>query len=186
MPNEKKGFSKREKRLILILVFFGFTALMVMYVIIPFNNRLQDETERHQELTVELAQMQAMLNAAESIRSNRDAALKQFEEARERFFDEAHISEVGRMLTNLCTAHGLFTVSQSLSPPSVPAEWDAFMVMQASMILSGTYSDFMSLLDTVEHREYLRVTRLSFGVGNEYLESISLNFEVIMMQSLEG
>ncbi|MCL2602960.1 MAG: hypothetical protein FWD90_00605 [Defluviitaleaceae bacterium] len=186
MQTEKKGFTKREKRMLLLLAFVGFTALMVMYVILPFNNRLYDERERLHELTFDKMMVQIRLNEVASTRSNHTAAYEQFEDARSRFFDEAHISEVGRMLTNLVTTHGLYAMSQSMSLPAVPAEWDAFLVMQASMTLGGTYENLMRLLDTVYDREYLRITRLSFGVGEEDLQGISLNFEVIMMQALEG
>ncbi|MCL2499922.1 MAG: hypothetical protein FWE90_06245 [Defluviitaleaceae bacterium] len=184
MQTEKKGFTKREKKMLFLLVFFGFTALMVMYVIIPLNNRQQDERERLGELTLERMQMQAMLNAAPFTRSNHAAAIEQFDDARSRFLNESHISGVGRMLTLLCGAHNLAYTSQSLTQPTVPAQWDAFLVMQASMTLSGAYDDFMRLLDTVERTEYLRVTRVSFGVGSDHLEGISINFEVIMMRAL--
>jgi hypothetical protein len=184
MQTEKKGFTKREKVLLILLVIIGFTALMVMYVIIPFNNHLQDETDRYHALSIEQMQINSLLASAPHIRQRHTNAINNFEEARERYYNEAHISEVGRMMVNLCAQHNLASVSQSLSEPTIPDQWDAFKVMGVHMTLSGMYYDFMRLLDTIENTEYLRITSLSFSVG-EMLSRINVNFEVIMMQALE-
>jgi hypothetical protein len=187
MQTEKKGFTKREKVLLILMAVIGFTALMVVYVILPFNNRLMDETERFHTLDMEKMQLQYLLSAEPGIRESHSVNIRNFDEARARFLNESHISEIGRMLTLLCAEHNLSYLDQRLSPPTIPTEWDAFMVMSVTMTLSGTYSDLMRLLDTIETIEYLRVTRLSFNMDDEgELNRISIGFEVIMMQALEG
>jgi hypothetical protein len=187
MQTEKKGFTKREKVLLILMVFIGFTVVMVMYVIFPLNNRLIDETDRFHALEMEKSRLLYLFAAEQGIRESHTVSIHNFDEARERFLNESHISEIGRMLTLLCAEHNLIYIDQRLSSPTVPAEWDAFMVMPVTMTLGGSYDDLMRLLDTVETIEHLRVTRLSFHV-NELgdLNRISINFEVIMMQALEG
>jgi predicted PurR-regulated permease PerM len=184
--SEKKGFSKREKRLILFMGIVGFTALMVMYVILPFYENLQNENDRYNALVLEQMQLQALLNSAQSIRDNHTATTEAFYEARARFLNESHISVIGRMLTNLLLDHNLGAPNQSLTLPIIPTDWDAFMTMTASMTALGEYEYFLDLLDTVFYTEYLRITRLSFNLQpDQATNSFALNFEIIMMQDLE-
>jgi len=186
---ERKGFTKREKRLLLLMAVVGFSALMIVYVILPFFNRLQDENDRYSELTFEQMQMQMLFMRAPVIHNEHADALQQLEAARERFLNEAHISEIGRMLTALCEAHNLNVINQQLASPVVPEEFDAFLVMPVTMTLNGMYDDLNRLLDTVYNIEYLRITRVSFNMNRteedlwgRYLERVSVSFEVIMMQ----
>ncbi|MCL2203037.1 MAG: type II secretion system protein M [Defluviitaleaceae bacterium] len=192
MSTEKKGFTKREKRLLILMGIVGFTALMVMYVIIPFHNRLQDERARYTTLAWERTQLQQLLAGDQRVRENNVAAMGHFYTARERFLNESHISEIGRMLTNLCLDHDLAVLSQRLSAAEVHEEWTAFKVMSVDKMVSGSYRDIKRLMDTVEQTEYLRITRVSFsilplgdGEWEHTLDRVSLSLEVIMMRDLE-
>ncbi|MCL2188731.1 MAG: hypothetical protein FWC16_05255 [Defluviitaleaceae bacterium] len=188
---QKKGFTKREKRLLLLMTVIGFSALMIVYVIIPLFNRVQDETDRYNALSLDMMQFQMLLARTNIIRDNHARAIDEFYAARERFLNEDHVGEISRMLTLLCLSHNLDVLSQRITPPVQPAEWDAFLVMTATKTLSGRYADVKRFLDTIENTEYLRVTRFSFSMrepeGNEprVLERFNIILEVIMMQDLD-
>ena len=190
--NEKKGFTKREKRLILFMAVIGFTALMVVYVIIPFFNRLQDENDRYNALSLEQMQLNILLNNAPVIRENNEKALNDFYEARERFFNEAHMNDIGQRMTNLCLAHNLSVQSQRLTAATTSPAWNAFMIMPVQMNVSGSYENLKRLLDTVADTEYLRITRIAFNMlaaqaedRFQGVERVTIHFEVIMMKDLE-
>jgi len=134
--------------------------------------------------------MQMQIIAADATRAHHTRAITEFDQARDRYLNESHISEIGRMMTLLAQDHGFLVFNQQLpATPTIPQEWDAFMVMPVSMSVSGTYDNLLRLLDTVEHREYIRVTRVSFTLseddaGAPNMGQVLLNFEVIMMQAL--
>lgn len=188
---QKRGFTKREKRLLLLMAVIGFSALMIVYVIIPLHNRLQDENERYNAVTLEQMQFNLLLSSAPTIRGNHEAALEDFYEARDRFLNESHVGEVSRLLTELCLAHNLDVLSQRLTPPTEPVDFNAFLVMTAVKSLTGHYNDIQRFLDTIENTEYLRVTHYSFNMrmpDEEYdfldFNRININIEIIMMQDL--
>jgi hypothetical protein len=195
MQTEKKGLTNREKRLLLLMLVVGFSAGMIVYVIIPFFNRWQDETALYDELSMRRHQIESLFASAPYVRSNHTAALEQYDEARERFLNESHISEIARMLTRIILDHNLSPIDLRMSPATLLTEWDAFTIMPVTMTISGGYEDLKRLLDTVFLTEYLRITRLSFGfVGagatedgerqERGIDRISVVFEVIMMRDV--
>ena len=195
---EKKGLSKREKWLLLIMVVFGVFALMVVYIIVPMNDELNDKETKRSELEFEKLRIEQTLMLESSTRDSLDEAKGTHKGVAARFLSESSVSEIGRMLTELCEEHNLFPISLNTTAPvgfttggkdreeaaKLAAE-SAFSIVTASMTVSGGYDSLKSLLDTAEQTEYLRVSRVSFGrnvddwpeVGN-----ISITFEVTMLK----
>jgi len=183
MQTGRKDLSKREKVMLLIMLVAGFTAIMVMIIIIPFYERLQDGLGYYGNLVNERAQVEAMLAAEPAIRESHVAAAQEYDEIRERFLSESHISEIGRMLTRLNEEHGLMPIEQRLSRPVEFGGGDVFLVVSASKTVRGLYTSLTRLLDTVEQTDYLRVSQVNFSVGDgNMLDRISINFEVAMMR----
>jgi len=183
--DEKKGLTKRETVMIILMLVVGFTAAMVVFVIIPLYETLQDERDMYNALSLERMQIDALLLTEPSIRDTHSYAVEWHEEISELFISEAHSSEIGRMLTRLCEEHGLPPIDQRMSNPV--AFGDAFLFMTVDMTVSGTYQDLKRLMDTVEHTEYLRIARVSFNLGGDdayRLDRISLSFEVTMIRDL--
>ena len=187
MDNEnKKGLSNREKKLLWFLGIFAFTAGMVMLVLMPLYNRLLDEQVVLDNLKLDKVKAEALLAEAPTIRQNNKTAIETYEEMKEIFLKEEHISEIGRMLTGLVQEHRLTPIDQKLSEPVDFEEGDAILIVAATMTVSGLYNDLTRLLNDVETIEYLRVNGVSFTVAQDQpfgtLSKISLSFEVIMIR----
>ena len=214
MPDDRKGFSKREKRLLFFLAIFAFTAIMVVFAILPFNNRLHDERQNLASIEMEQTRIQNLLASEPSIIENHENAIMAHEELLERFLPEMHISDVGRLLTRICEEHDLEPIDQRLANPSAFGGNDdsAILTMNATMTVRGTYNNLKSLIDTIEQTEYMRISDVAFVVaestrvgvvviGDDYSEGyivpvaasdvdfeidrILLSFEVIMMREFE-
>jgi hypothetical protein len=186
MPTETKGLSIREKRLLIFLGAFAFTAVMVMFVIVPWFNQLDSERGILRALETEKTRVDVLLASEQNLLYSYDAAVSQYNEIKSRFVSESHISEVGRMLTRICQEHNLSPIDQRLSGPVAFSEGNMILVVSAAMSVLGTYEDLKNLLDTIEQTEYLRVSRMSFAVRGEMTsaERISLSFEVIMIREM--
>ena len=191
MQTEKKGLSKREKALLIIMLVFGSFALMVMFVVLPLYNQLNDKNTEYGYLETEKIQIDVKLAAEAVARDNYTNVYNTLKSNSERFLNPSLSNEIGRMLTSLCENHGLQPISQQLSAPKdfVPAgaagsgnspgnisgnssgnssgnnsgEGSVFLIVSASMAVKGTYDELKSLLDAVEEIEYFRVTRVSFS-----------------------
>jgi cell division protein FtsL len=117
MQTEKKGFSKREKRLMLLLVVFALFAVMVMYVIIPLYTRLGEAQIEYSELSNDRIILETRLNSEAAVQQLHDDAVEQSIMIGARFLSESLSYDIGRMLTRLCETHGLQPISQQLSAP---------------------------------------------------------------------
>ena len=172
MQTEKKGFSKREKRLLLLLVVVALFAVMVMYIIVPLYNQLNDKTVMIGNLTMEKNRIETTIRYEDKARENRDAAYARYAEQQERFLNESLSNEVGRLLTSLCEDHALRPVSQKLSPARVfstdgkvdESNDSVFLVISASMTVRGNYDSLKKMLGTVGETDYLRISRVSFDI----------------------
>ena len=184
MQIDKKGFTKRETRMLVLLLVVGVTAALVMLVIIPTFNQLQDDRDEYHRLTIERANVQSMLLSEPVIRENHEQALQMHDELAARFFDDAHSSEIGRMLAQLCEDHNLSPLDQRIQNPVELEPGGAFLVVTASMTVSGMYANLKRLIDTVEERDYLRLSRVSFNLrdDSDWLDRVVLVFEVVMIR----
>jgi len=200
MVTEKKGLKKREKILLFIMIIVALFAGMVMLVIIPLYEQLEDQREEYGKLQVEKAHIDAMLASEQNVRDGRNQAVERHKLDSSRFLDDSHSSEIGRMLTILCERHGLLPVDQRLEDPkdfSVDenntsgntARDTVFVIMSATMNLAGNYSDVMRLLDEVEGIDYIRVSGLSYSwsVNPDVnpLDKINIVFEVTMIKDVD-
>ena len=194
MQTEKKNLNKREKRMLMLLVVVAIFAGMVLYVITPLYNQLNDKKTEYNDITLAKMRMEASVAAERNIRENRDLALGEHAENSARFLSESLSNEIGRMLTALCARHGLQPIDQNLSAPGdfsvdgSSGDDAAFLVVSAAMTVSGDYARLKSLLDDVAGIDYLRVKSVSFswseGLASETIR-VSLNFEVSMLKNLE-
>jgi len=200
MHTEKKGLSKREKLMLLIMVVIGLFAIMVMFVIIPFYEQLSAKTKALSDLEFTKAQIDTTLASEHGIRENYNAVLQQHDMNSARFLNEALSNDIGRMLTVLCENHSLQPIDQKLSAPvdfvikreggEESAENSLFLIVSAVMTVRGEYDDLKSLLDTVEGIDYIRISRTSFS-RNTYnpesgLDRITVYFEVTMLKNISG
>ena len=184
MQTEKKGVSKREIVMLILMGLMGFTALMVVYVIIPASNRLQDQRDLYNTRTMERAQLDILLASEPGLREGHYAARLNYQDINRRFLSEGHSADIGRMLTMLLLEHNLTPIDQRLSAPVVPEDGSAFLTVSAAMIINGTYDRLTALFDTVEEMEYLRISRVSFNTGyrHETWDRINISFEVAMLR----
>ena len=181
---DKKGFSKREKRLLIFLFVFAITAAMVVLVIIPLYENIEDNRAEIGTLEFERMRVEVLLASEQSLRESHEEAQRIYLNARARYLAESHVSEIGRMLTRICLEHNLEPIEQRLSPAEASEHGDAFLVVTAAMMVRGTYDDLKSLIDTVEEVEYLRISRIALTLGGDgrYIESIGISFEVAMLR----
>ncbi|MCL2820901.1 MAG: type II secretion system protein M [Oscillospiraceae bacterium] len=200
MVAERKGFSTREKIMMFILIVVAIFAIMVIYVIIPLFNQLEEKRTELGRAQSEKARVDAILATENTIREGRDEAVARHGLESARFLDESHASEVGRMLTQLCQRSGLEPVDLSLTDPvdfsipndeeGAPANEDSktvFLITSASMTVTGDYTSFKKLLDEVEKTDYLRISQISyvFGVASDdsvVMDRIAIGFEVTMLK----
>ena len=197
MQTDKKGLSKREKRLLMVMVVFGLFAVMVIYVIIPFYNELEDKSALYMDLEYEKIQIEMALAGEQRIANTHKDAFDEYNRASRRFLSESLSNEVGRMLTALCEDHELQPLSLNLSAPRIHTTGmeavndpdSVFLITSAIMTVRGEYDDIKGLLDTVGKSEYIKVGRLSFGWQTTgeftYLDVITINFEVTMLEDLD-
>jgi len=200
MVAEKKGFSKREKVMMFILIVIAIFAVMVIYVILPMFNRLEEKMDEYHALQVEKIQVDHLLAQESSIKEARDNAVARHEMESTRFLDDSHASDIGRMLTNLVQKHDLLPINQALKEPvefiiprveenNASANDTVFLITSASMSLQGNYINLKSLLDDVATIDYIRVSSLTFtwGVTVEGSETppdrMSIDFEVTMLKA---
>jgi len=199
MQADKKNLSKREKRLVMLLAVVGLFAVMVMYVIIPLFNKLEDKINLHDTMTIEKGRIEASIATEVSIRDALDTAASEHGKLMANYISESHMSDIGRMLTGLCENHRLSPIDQKLSSPKPLFPGDkadddgdaeassAFLAVTAAMTVSGGYRELKSLLDTVEKTDYIRVVRVSFGrsdpVTSEF-DRIMIYFEVKMLKDI--
>ncbi|MCL2198584.1 MAG: type II secretion system protein M [Defluviitaleaceae bacterium] len=185
MPIDKKGFTKREKLLLILVAVVGITAIMVMYVIIPFYNRLEDSREAYNALSMERMQVEMIKATEASLLAGYQAAVLEYYELREVFLSEAHLSGIGLLLTRLTLEHNMHPVDQRLSNPVTSPGRDMLMVVTASMTLRGSYEDLKTLLDTVEETEYLRISHVAFSFGADgEISNVRVSFEVTMIRDV--
>jgi len=199
MKTEKKGFSKREIRLLLMALSVALLAFMVIYVYIPLFDELNDKTSEYNELMLDRVHIDSMLASESSTRENHKAAIMRHDSYSSRFLSQSLISGIGRMLTDLCLSHRLQPITQLLSAPmdfsvvsnedgvgdiydaiagssdtdSDPADDETvFLIVSASMSVRGSYNDLKLLLDSVENTGYIRVSRVSFESDAEAPDAI--------------
>jgi len=200
MQTEKKGLSKREKVLIMVMVVFGVTALMIVFVIIPLYNQYNDKTSEYGALQDEKIIIDSKLATEAAIKDEHASIIMRHRADSIRYLNTSLSNEIGRMLTSLCESRGLQPISQQLSVPREftkverrPGEQatengSAFLVVTAVMAVNGEYKDLKNLLDAVEDTEYLRISRVSFSKNMQSLESsldrISVTFEVTMLKEV--
>ena len=123
MQTEKKGLSRREKVLLIVMLVFGSFALMTMFVILPLYNQLNDMNTEYGYLETERMQTEVKLAAEAVARDNYTNVYNALILNSERFLNPSLSNEIGRMLTSLCERYGLQPISQQLSAPKdfVPA-----------------------------------------------------------------
>jgi len=180
----KKGMSKREKIMILAVVFFAVTVGIIMYIIIPLNEHLNERRSEYQTLSNEKFNIEMLLRAEAANQEHHITAALNYENINERFLRESHLNGIGRMLTNLVHSFNLRALDQRLSPPSVSSESSIFLISQSSMTVSGTFDNLMEFLDYIYKMEYLRVTNIIFMVRELYetWEGVSIQFEITMIR----
>ena len=200
MQTEKKGLTKREKIMVLLLIIIGSLALMVAFVILPLYNQLNDKNDEYGALELEKSQIEVKLATETVARVNHTSLLMKLNRSSERFLNPSLSNEIGRMLTGLCETYGLQPVSQQLSAPkdfttveikpgAEKTESDSvFLIVSAAMTVKGSYEDLKNLLDAVERIEYFRISRVSFSANAAVPEAgfdrISLFFEVTMLKDV--
>ena len=184
MQTEKKGITKREKVLLIFMVVMGYTALMVIYVILPLNDNVHDRREDYQEAVIERMFTELLLAAEPNYRERHRISGLTFEDISSRFLNESHHSDIGRMLTQMIIDHGLMPSDLWVLSEIQPEHGSAFLAVSVSTTFHGTYHNLKSLLDTVEEIEYLRVTHLSFNTSYYDVpwQNISISFEVAMIR----
>jgi len=198
MQTEKKSLNKREKRMMFLLIVVALFAVMVIYIIIPLYNQMEDKTTELGILETDQVTLISTLASEAAARDGNSSAIAQHNKTSERFLNEAASNDIGRLLTRLCENHGLRPVSQQLSDPkdfTTGEEDDAdtpkssvFLVTTAMMTINGEYDNIRRLLDTVEQTEYLRISRLAFNrnadVGS-WMERVAITFEVTMLKDVK-
>jgi len=200
MVTEKKGLSKRERIMLFLLIIVGSLALTVMYVIIPLYDQWQDKQAEYSSLQLEKSRVDALIASESSIRDNRNSAIARHELESERYLNDSHASDVGRMLNQLTARYGLQWVDQTINDPKnfvIPSadnsgsgsddgDKSVFLIVTATMTTTGDFNRLKSLLDAVEKIDYIRITTVSY-VWNEQadaplMDRISLGFEVTMLK----
>ena len=198
MPTERKNLSKREKRMLLIMVVFGLFAVMIIFVLVPFYYQFTDKTEQYNAAEMEKSKIVATLASEEALRDSHDAVLVRHKANSARFLNEALSNDIGRMLTQLCETYGLAPIDQKLSSPADfnidgsgntgEAGDPVFLIVSAVMTIRGEYDDIKALLDAVEKIDYIRISRLSFSRSTDLTDPvfsrISIYFEVTMLKNL--
>jgi hypothetical protein len=185
MQQDKKGLSKREKILLMLMLVAGFTAGMVMLAIVPLYNSWQDRQDEYGALVGERAQVAAMLTAEAGIRVGHSDAALEYSALRDGFLTEAHAAQIGRMMTRLFEDYGLTPIEQRLAQPAEFPYGDMFLIKTVTNTVSGTYADLTTFLDSVMEIDYLRVSQLNFSVPDDNEPTrISINFQVAMLRDV--
>ena len=203
MQTEKKNLGKRERILLFLLILVALLAVMIMWVIIPLYDQLQEKQAEHSSLLLEKSRIDTILAAEDSIREERNNVVGRHDSGSARYLHESHSSEIGRMLTMLCQQHGLIPVDQKLEDPvdfvipdddesngSNEEEKDTvFLITSATMSLNGQYADLMRLLNAVEDIYYIRISKLSYTRSDNpetmVLDKVTVGFEVTMIKDID-
>jgi len=194
MVTEKKGLTKREKVMLLLLLVVGLFAIMVMYVIIPLYNSLEEKRAELINLQLEQSRVQAVMASEGNIGNNRNDVVNRFEFESNRYLPDSHSSEIGRMLNQLCQRYDLRWVDQVINDPKPfvmqnsenSAEDSIFLITSATMTTTGDFQRLKALLDAVEKIDYIRISSVSY-VWNDDIEMpisdrIKIGFEVTMLK----
>ncbi|MCL2617601.1 MAG: hypothetical protein FWD98_00965 [Defluviitaleaceae bacterium] len=183
---EKKGISKREKVMLIFIAVFGVTALSVMYGILPLNETMEVRGAELSRLELERVNIEMLFATEETIAANHAEAAQAYTSLVANM-PEKRISDVGFMLTQLVQEHYLAPIEQRLFGPSAFQGSDALQIISASMVVSGSYAALMSLMDTVEATDYLRISNMTFSFnesGVAEINRINLSFEVLMVRDV--
>ena len=195
MQIDKKGLTKREKRLILLLIILSLVVGTLNLIIMPLVDRLTEKSEEFYALDFERMRVTLAMNSESNDRKRHADAIQKYEQIQSDYLSETQTNEIGRILNELCAAHNLRPTALSLSDcrdyldPDIESADEypsaAFSIISADMTVSGKYSDLKSLLDAVKDIPYLRVSNCSFSLNsdttNEYLDIISITFEITLL-----
>jgi hypothetical protein len=186
------GLSKREKKLIFLLLVFGAVAMTLQFAVIPMRNTLVGIEEELELLEQQKFEAQTRFGLEHVIRQSHDEARDSAKAVTERYPTNMASAEVDRLLTNLCFRHELIPASLSMSGASylhLPERQDVFLVVTANMNLSGNFQAFKSLLDDVAASDNLRIIRTAYSFGRtgtaDDTTTFSAVFEVTMLAEME-
>ena len=183
--DEKKpgSLTKREAVLLTLLAVFGFGAVMIMLVILPGIGAIQDNRQLLGELETNRISIQNLM-------LSQDLLVERLEEAEEQHIEfinmfvahNTHSAEIGRMLVQLGEAHNLENIDQRLDTPSNFQAANNIYFMTVTMNFRGLYQDMLSLLNTVEASDYLRISRVNFSQPAQgyMIDRIAIIFEVTL------
>jgi hypothetical protein len=189
MQTEKANFTKREKMLIAVVLIGGSLALMIQFVLLPMNTRLENLRVELEDVTFRKAQVERQLGRVDALEEEHEEALLMYAELGQLYIPDSSSSAVSRIMTDLCFVHGLSPVDQRITEkrdfiiPGSTGE-PLFSAMTVNMTVEGGYSEIARLLDTVDQRDYVRVSRNNFNrrITDEGIEfgRITFQFEVLM------
>ncbi|MDR2590106.1 MAG: type 4a pilus biogenesis protein PilO [Oscillospiraceae bacterium] len=175
--------TKREKMLLFFVVLIGAITLSVIFGLIPMLERLDVAQAENESLTDEVALVRDRISNRTQFVNEYNEANNRFEELKRDYPEMVSNEEIDSVLTNLCLDNGLRPTSWRVRPFTSPGRDDLFVVITVVMNVSGTYDSFMSLLDEVDSKQFLRITNMSYSIPRaagtvDPIATIALTFEL--------
>ena len=183
-----KGLSKREKIMISILAVFVIITGFVYFAIMPAYGRYTASVERLKGLELENTITEDKLNREEAARQGYMNSAALLDEIIKTYPAVMPNEGIDRLLTGMCLRNGLNALSLSLSDNAADTAAQPFSITTANMNLSGSYSQFKSLIREAESIKYLRIVKAAYtesGVTQRQGSSnINISFEVFMYNDI--
>jgi len=170
----KMNISKREKILLFAVALLVILYLSIQFAIIPLATRYFDGLDQRSYLAQEKYEADDKLHNSQIIQMENEDAQKRFEDIKQEYPLLVPNEEIDTLLTNLCLKHYLRPTSLRISlppEPTPPAEGEEpaeetpealFTVVTATMLVTGKYESLSSLLDEVDTKQFIRITKLGY------------------------
>jgi len=203
--------SKREKILIFIAVIVVLVFVAFQFFIMPVYSKYTAKSDEYDNLSYEKEQLDMKIRSEELTRNNYIDLENDFMEIKESYPAVMSNEELDRMMTGLCLENKLNPVKLEISveetaeegteaqtesageeTDSTEDETDSaeeqavpFVVATVKMNLGGDYNSMKGLIDTVEGKDYIQITQISYAKEKDTStpsdSNISVIFEVTML-----
>lgn len=193
---KKVTMTKREKALLFLLAFLGFSFLSYRFLLKPLYDYQTSQADALDAMLTQQMMVQMRLSDAPNARTRLETAKGSQETLQSRYPAEMPNEAITMILTDLYTRNGLSLVNMSISPAHIQPEGvTAYTTASATLTLSGSYASLRNLIDETEATDYIRIRKLSFSherglpapkegtpTGEKFeLTGVALYFEVTML-----
>jgi len=181
----KQGLSKREKILLFSLGTIVVFYIVTQFTLLPLISDVLDGRREIDFLRNEKATVEANLANISIVRSENDNAIEQFNEIKQDFPLLVPNEEIHTILTNLCRINNLSPDGLKIAPPTYSdSDGDAkpvFVYINATMNLSGSFSNLLRLINEVDGIQYIHISSLNYTTiqaGDPSYINIIITFEL--------